>query len=106
MISFDLQLFDSYWSKGFFNVGVDFQRYLAQDAGPIDIYLQDETQPISGRITRSANRNVTPRISGNKPLADWFQDNCKRGGLVKIEIISPTAIRIRTVATVPPRPSA
>ncbi len=39
-------------------------------------------------------------------MADWFQDNCKRGGLVKIEIISPTAIRIRTVATMPARPSA
>ncbi|MCS5678566.1 MAG: hypothetical protein NZ603_01520, partial [Acidimicrobiales bacterium] len=63
-------------------------------------------QPISGGAAPSDKKNATPRIYGDKPLADWFQDNCKRGGLVKIEIISPTAIRIRTVATMPPRPSA
>ena len=105
MASFDLRLENSYWSNGLFNVGVDFERFLTQDDGPVDIYLEDETEPLSGRITRSANKNATPRVHGNKPLADWFQDNCKLGGVVKVEIMSLKALRIRNVATTPSSPS-
>ncbi len=105
MASFDLRLENSYWSRGFFNVGVDFERFLTQDDGPVDIYLENETEPLSGRITRSANKNATPRIYGNKPLADWFQDSCRLGSFVKVEILSPAAIRIRNVSTAPSSPS-
>jgi hypothetical protein len=94
MINFNLRLGVTYWSKGFFNVSVDFQRYLTMTDGPIGIFLGDEAKPRVGRISRSANRNATPRIFGNKPLADFFQKNFKRGGFVPIEIISLEAIRI------------
>jgi hypothetical protein len=94
MPSFQLRLEDSYWSKGFFNVGVDNQKWVTMTDGPIDLYLGNETVPITGRVSRSANQNATPRIHGNKPLADFFQVHYKRGDSVKIEILSPTSMRV------------
>ncbi len=41
MPGFRLRLENSYWSKGFFNVGVDFQRFVTMTAGPFDVYLED-----------------------------------------------------------------
>lgn len=80
--------------KGFFNVSVDFERHLTTTEGPISIFLGDEAQPLTGRITRTAQANGTPRIYGNKPLADFFQKNFRRGGFVSVEIVSPEAVRI------------
>lgn len=94
MTNFKLHLGDTYWSKGFFNVSVDFERFLTLADGPIDIFLGNDARPLVGRITRSANRNATPRIFGNKPLADFFQKNFKKGGFVSVEIVSPEAVRI------------
>lgn len=94
MINFDVRLGDTYWSKGFFNVSVDFQRYLTMTEGLIKIFLGDAAQPILGRISRSANTNATPRIFGNKRLAVFFQGHFKRGDLVSVEIISSDAVRI------------
>jgi hypothetical protein len=94
MVGFRLRLEDTYWSKGFFNVPVDFQRFLSQQDGPLDIYLAAETQPIGGRITRKANSNATPRIFGNKPLRVFFHASFSRGGFARVEIVSETAIRI------------
>lgn len=95
MLSFTLRLEDTYWSKGFFNVPVDFERFLTTTEGPFEIFLRDAAHPILGRITRTANRNGTPRVFGNKPLADFFQQQCGRGALVIVEIVSPTTLRIR-----------
>jgi hypothetical protein len=68
MPSFRLKLANTYWKKGFFNV--------------------------VGRVTRSANQNATPRIAGNKAMAEFFQAQFKPGDSVQIEFLSPTAIRV------------
>jgi hypothetical protein len=94
MINFDLRLADTYWSKGFFNVSVDFERYLTKTEGPIEIFLGADTEPLIGRISRSANLNATPRIYGHRALADFFQKRFKRGSFVSVEVISLNAIRI------------
>ena len=67
MAGFKLRLEDTYWSKGFFNVPVDHERFLSHDDGPIDIFLGADSEPIVGRMSRSANQNATPRVFGNKP---------------------------------------
>lgn len=94
MPSFRLTLANTYWTKGFFNVGVESERYVTQTEGPFEIYLGDAATPIVGRVTRSANQNATPRIAGNKALAVFFQTQFKPGDSVRIEFISPTAIRV------------
>ena len=94
MVSFNLRLEDTYWSKGFFNVPVDYERFLTTTDGPMDIFLGVSPQAIVGRIDRTANRNATPRIFGNKALASYLQQTCKRGGFVSVEILSSTAVRL------------
>ena len=94
MVSFNLRLEDTYWSKGFFNVPVDFERFLTTNDGPLDIFLGDSVQAVVGRIDRTANKNATPRVFGNKALAAYFQQTCKRGGFVSVEIVSSAAVRV------------
>ncbi len=94
MTTFNLRLGDTYWSKGYFNGSVDFERFLTTTDGPIDIFLGNDAKPLVGRISRSANSNATPRIFGNKPLTDFFQKNFKKGGFVSVEIVAPEVVRI------------
>ena len=94
MPSFQLRLENTYWSKGFFNVGVDNQKWVTETEGPYQLFLGDQTVPITGRVSRSANQNATPRIYGNKPLADFFQSGYQPGSHVEVEFLSPTSARI------------
>jgi len=94
MPRFPLKLGNTYWSKGFFNVSVDFERFLTMTDGALDVYLGDAAQSIVGRISRTANRKATPRIYGNKPLAQFFQTSYRPGEVVQVEIVSPTMIRV------------
>jgi hypothetical protein len=94
MAGFKLRLEDTYWSKGFFNVPVDQQRFLSEDDGPVDIFLGDTDVPTAGSMSRSANRNATPRVYGNKPLQEFFQRNFRRGDFVFVEFVSLRSLRI------------
>jgi hypothetical protein len=95
MPTFPLKLQETYWKKGFFNVTVRHQGFVTMTEGPIEIYLGESAQPIAGRVSRSANQNATPRVFGNKPLAAFFQANYRVGDEVPIDILSPTAVRVR-----------
>jgi hypothetical protein len=94
MVVFKLRIEQTYWSKGFFNVPVDFERFLSDDDGPLDLFLGDAVEPTSGRVTRSANRNATPRAFGNKPLQHFFQSQFNVGDFVNVEFVSPRSVRI------------
>jgi hypothetical protein len=90
-----LRLENTYWSKGFFNVRVEFERHVLQKQGPIDIFLGNSPVSIRGRIDRTANMNRTPRIHGNKPLRAYFQQFAPLSTL-RVAFESPTRIRITT----------
>ena len=100
-VSFNLRLTNTYWSKGFFNVPVNYERFVTTTDGPFDLLLGDSDQSVAGRITRSANQNATPRILGNRPLVDFFHANYKKGATVSVEILTRTAIRIGGRSTAP-----
>lgn len=94
MVVFKLRLEQTYWSKGFFNVPVDFERFLSLDDGAIEIFLGSASMATTGRMSRSANRNATPRVFGNKPLQVFFQSLFKVGDYVSVEFLSPKSVRI------------
>jgi hypothetical protein len=94
MVVFKLRLEQTYWSKGFFNIPVDFERFLSHDDGPVDIFLGSGSVAALGRMTRSANRNATPRVFGNKPLQEFFQSHFNVGDCVYVELLSPHSVRI------------
>lgn len=97
MADFTIRLEQSYWTKGFFNVGVDFERYFTSRDGAFEIYLEDASTPVVGRISRSVNQNATPRIYGNKALATFFQERFRVSDLVRVEVLADTAIRLKAV---------
>jgi len=92
--SFVLTLHKTYYSMGFFNVSVDYDRCFGNDLENIDIVCGNQPQLIVGYINRSANRNNAPRIMGGADLKRWFQQNSEVNGKFFVEIISPTSIKI------------
>lgn len=84
----------TYWDKGFFNVGVDGTDVLGADGQTIELYCGEADAPILGTINRRANLNGTPRIFGGKALRDWIQANLVRDGLMRVDVLTPTAIRL------------
>lgn len=94
-VSFPLVLQPTYFSRGFFNVGVDRADRFGADGQTIEIFCGNADQPILGIINRSANSNHTPRIMGGKGLRDWFRKETSAMQEVLISVLSPTAIRIK-----------
>jgi hypothetical protein len=95
MATFPLKLARTYYEKGFFNVTVDYQNYVRPDSGPVTLVLANTGQTLSGRVSREANPNGTPRIFGGIDLRDWFQQNFKLLETVNVDLISNDKIVLR-----------
>lgn len=85
---FKLILQKTYYRQGFFNVTVDFDRFVRSTEGPVGLVLGKSRDKIEGKINRSANRNGTARIMGGAKLRDWFCDTHKLGDVVDIDLSS------------------
>ena len=93
--SFSFTLQPTYYRTGFFNVGIASQKFLGADGETIELFLGNGDQPILGSINRRANMNGTPRIMGGTGLRNWFNTNASEMDSVSVEVLSPTAIRLR-----------
>lgn len=50
---FDIQVGETYWTKGFLNVPVDFDRFIMAADGRFNIYLGNSTsQSLGGPVVR------------------------------------------------------
>lgn len=94
--SFTITLHPTYYHTGFFNIGILSQIYLGADGETIELFLGNADQPILGSINRRANTNATPRIMGGVALRDWFKNNASENETVRVDVLSPTAIRLST----------
>jgi hypothetical protein len=92
--TFEVTLGKAYWSQGFFNVGVSYEKYFGEHGKAIDIYLENMDQPVRGLINRTVNTNDTPRIMGGVKVKEWIQRNARRGGTIKVTVLSPIRIRL------------
>ena len=59
--TFPLKLEKTYYAQGFFNVKVDYDRYVGRE-GDVELVLGAST--ITARIDRTANQNGTARVMG------------------------------------------
>lgn len=84
----------TYFDKGFFNVGVEGTDVLGADGQTIELYCGKATVPLLGTINRRANLNGTPRIFGGKALRDWIHANLARDAVMRVEVLTPTALRL------------
>ena len=88
-----ITLGETYYKRGFFNVGVADADRIGDDREPIAILLPGGGR-VDGYIDRRAQGNGTPRIIGRSALRDWLQSNYRERDTVPLEIITPTCIRL------------
>jgi hypothetical protein len=93
--SFTFMLQPTYYRTGFFNVGVAAQALLGSNGDTIELFLPGAPQPLLGKINRTANDNGTPRVMGGTGLRDWFQAAAAVMDPIAVDVLSPTAIRLR-----------
>lgn len=92
--TYNLTLHETYYEKGFFNLGVSVDRYIRETSGPITITLGKSNRTLNGTVNREANQNGTPRIFGGSELRDWFFNNYSLKDEVEVVIVSPNEIHI------------
>lgn len=94
MASFRLRLENTYWLKGFFNINVDFQRFVTMTDGPIE-YLHWRLIPSGGWANQpnrqsECNTEDLRQEGSGRVLSEHLQAR----GARQVEIISPTVIRV------------
>jgi len=92
MVVYKLTLQQTYFEKGFFNVIVDYDRYVRKTEGPVRLRLGRNGQEISASINRHVNNNGTARIMGGAALRDWFHRNFNPMDTVAVDLTSPEVI--------------
>lgn len=92
--TFAFVLHPTYYSSGFFNVGITSGKYFGADGETIELFLGSDSQPILGTINRRATSNGSPRIMGGTSLRNWFKANATVMCQVSVDVISPTSIRL------------
>ncbi|PCI33523.1 MAG: hypothetical protein COB54_04280 [Alphaproteobacteria bacterium] len=92
---YKLMLHKTYYDKGFFNLGVDVDRFVRKGNGSIDILLGTSKEKIEGKVNRNANLNGTPRIFGGIKLRDWIWRNFQFKDIVDVIIIEPNIIWLK-----------
>lgn len=89
-----LKLHKSYYNKGFFNVSVDFDRYIGGHKEKVTMQLGQSGEVLDGWIDRSANNISTPRIYFGAKLRNWFQSNYNIDDSIDVYILSPNMLKI------------
>lgn len=92
---YKLTLGNTYYKNGFFNLGVDVERYITYDEGTFVVFVGEDKKEIRGRVSREVNQNGTPRIYGGAELRDWFQANFRKGERVDVLILAPDQVWIK-----------
>ena len=91
---YNLTLHQTYYDKGFFNLGISVDKYIRSSNGTIHILLGESKLEVIGNVNRNANLNSTPRIFGGDRLKNWFQTNFNLKDLVDVHILTPDTIWI------------
>jgi ribonuclease VapC len=95
MPSFRLKLGAAYHRQGFFNVPASCEQYVSAHDSNVELHLEGVARTAAGRVNRKANPNGTPRIMGGPSLRTWFQSRFKQGDVLRVEIESPSRMRLR-----------
>ena len=93
----DVKLGKAYHAQGFFNIGVDAERYLINsERSKITIDVAGQRK-IEGKMDRTTNGNGTPRVFGSTGLRDWFNSNFEMCEFVRVYFVSDKEVRLEKV---------
>ena len=92
--TFLVTLGQTYFNQGFFNVPVDFERFVGKDGEPIEILDSRKTRIVMGKINRSVNSNDVPRVMGGKELRDWIHLVARQGQGLRVIVHSTRQIEV------------
>lgn len=93
--TFRLKLGSAYYKQGFFNVPTAYERYVGAHGAVLQIQLEGVARNVQARVNRKANANGTPRIMVGTALKSWFHARFKQGEVLRVEIESPSRMRLR-----------
>lgn len=89
---FRLKLQETYFKQGFFNVVVDYERYVRNADGPVRLRLGRDGPEVAAKVKRRVNNNGTPRILGGVALREWFQEHFNPMDTVAVDLTSQEVI--------------
>jgi hypothetical protein len=90
----EITLGKEYWRRGFFNFSIKESGYLPKERTAVRLLLGSRADFfIEGRFM-FATKGGQPRVTGNKSLKEWFQNNNRIGDKIKVDIIEPTIFKI------------
>ena len=89
---FKLKLQQTYFKQGFFNIVIDYDRYVRKTDGPVRLRLGNNGTEIDGKVNREGNNNGTARVLGGARLRAWFQQNFKPMDTVAVDLSSEEVI--------------
>jgi hypothetical protein len=92
--AFDVEIGDTYFGNGFFNVPVRAESLFGADKSSLTIYCGAERQVIEAWINRRSNTNGTPRIMGGAALRGWFERNLTPRSSVVVRSLTPSEIAL------------
>jgi hypothetical protein len=93
--SFTIRIAKTYYNKGFINVPISHaNNFLSEDKFLITIKLAETNEQITGYVSRTANKNYTPRIFGRHELTNWFKSNLSLYDIIKVKIVAADCVKI------------
>lgn len=97
--SYRLKLGQTYYNKGFFNLGVDIESYLPDDDSQITLFLGEKRIKIDARMTRKPNVNGIPRVFGGVNLQKWFWANYDLNDVIDVVVVNPKEVWLKSGAS-------
>ena len=97
--SFRVQIGQTYFRQGFFNVPVSHSSLFGRHGNGVTIVAPSTGLEKTGKINRSVNPNNTPRIMGGAKLRDWLQANVSLNGFIKVKVQNAGSISIEAATT-------
>lgn len=92
---YKLTLHKTYYEKGFFNLGVEGERYISGKDCEMTLFLGSGRIRIDGRMSRKPNTNNTPRVYGGNALRDWFMKTHDMMDVIDVVIEGPTILWVK-----------
>ena len=93
MNNYHITLGNTYYNKGFFNIGIIASGHLGNHGEALRLILKDQGE-LSLTINRNANKNKSVRIYGGNPLREFIQNNFNLYDIMKFEVVNQNTIRI------------